>query len=62
MKKFYMVYAESGNSPTKKHETEREALEEAQRLCDLEQRNVFVLRASWVCVPEVVISTRRIRP
>ena len=45
MEKFYMVYVEGRNAPSKKFERYQEAEEEALRLCEKEKSKVFVLES-----------------
>lgn len=46
-KTFYMVYREGGGTPTKKHETEIDAIKEAERLISANNNVVkfFILKA-----------------
>jgi hypothetical protein len=51
--KFYMVYVDGGNNPSKQHATIDEACDEARRLARYTKRTAFVLEA--VCgyrIPE----------
>lgn len=49
-KTFYMVFKEGGGAPTKKHETEIEAIAEAERLCGNNSTNKF-----YVCKSTCVV-------
>ena len=45
MDRFYMVYVEGMNMPSKKWENIRDAEKEAERLCEKEKRKVFILKS-----------------
>ncbi len=51
MKKFYMIYAEGGNSPTYKHETFKSAVDEAKRLCLLTNERTHILEVKQAYEP-----------
>lgn len=42
---FYMIYVEGGNTPTYKHETYKQALEEAKRLTQRLNKPAYILEA-----------------
>lgn len=49
---FYMLHVEGGAAPTVKHATVEDARKEAERLVKKENKPVYLLRASDVCLPD----------
>ena len=58
MKKFWMVYRVGHGSPTKRHETPRDALSEARRLCLKEGTEFVVLEAMAIVRPAEPLAFR----
>lgn len=42
--KFYMIYVDGRNTPTKKHDTEESAIKEATRLARETGKSVYILK------------------
>jgi len=53
MESFYMVFVEGGASPTQRHKSLTEAVQEAERLCKKQGQRTFILKACAVCTPRV---------
>ena len=51
-KPFYMLHVEGGSAPTVKHATIEDARKEAERLVKKENKPVYLLKASDVCLPD----------
>ena len=49
---FYMLHVEGGSAPTVKHATVKDARKEAERLVKKENKPVYLLKASDVCLPD----------
>lgn len=49
---FYMLHVEGGAAPTVKHATIGDARKEAERLVKKENKPVYLLKASDVCLPD----------
>ena len=49
---FYMLHVEGGSAPTVKHATVEAARKEAERLAKKENKPVYLLNASDVCLPD----------
>lgn len=49
---FYMLHVEGGSAPTVKHATVEGARKEAERLVKKENKPVYLLQASDVCLPD----------
>ena len=44
-KSFFMVYVEGGSMPSKRHEDQFKAQEEAERLCNKMGKSAYILKA-----------------
>lgn len=49
---FYMLHVEGGAAPTVKHATVEDARKEAERLVKKENKPVYLLKSSNVCLPD----------
>lgn len=49
METFWMVYVNGKSSPTKKHYSFSEVKQEAERLCLIEHKEVYILEATAMC-------------
>lgn len=60
MNQFYMVWRDTGNAPTKQHDTYDLALEEAQRLATLTPDTIYYILSAIVAVqnePNIIVSS-----
>ena len=59
-KSFYMVWCRNGRAPTKTHDSHRDAMSEATRICAKEQKEVFVLQAISLVEPTVTVKQKNL--
>ena len=51
MDKFYMIYVDGADSPTFKHETHKDAVDEAKRLCLQMEKRTYILEVKQAYDP-----------
>lgn len=55
--KFYMVFVDGGNPPTKKHDTRESATKEAERLAIKENKVTYVMEAWSSHTPQIKVDS-----